>query len=101
MEIYDGILMLKKTTQQMTVYGNEELRTQYVPKSFFPKRKSFPESVRFSITTADTPKAEFPIKSESETNGDNSRKKGRKAGLQIGNRHQVTSDLPQTTDKAR
>jgi hypothetical protein len=101
MEIYDGILMLKKLTQQMTVYGNEELRTQYLPKSFFPKRRSFPESVRFSITTADTPKSEFPIKSESDANGDNSRTKGRKAGLQIGNRHKATSNLPQTTDKAK
>ena len=54
MTIYEGILLLKKTTNAMVVYGNEVLAWQYLPKALFKQKgKPFPTEIVFIITTND------------------------------------------------
>ncbi len=58
MNIYQGALLLKRTTSAMAVYGNAELVGQYLPKSLFRKNgKVFPAKIVFTITTDETEKA--------------------------------------------
>lgn len=54
MEIYKGTLVLKKLTNKMVVYGNDDLSAQYVPKSMFKSRGKHPASLIFTLTIPDT-----------------------------------------------
>jgi hypothetical protein len=52
MEIYTGTLTLLKTTAKMVVYGNQELRAQYIPKHMFEALglEDHPAELLFNIT---------------------------------------------------
>jgi hypothetical protein len=57
MKLYEGRLILRRTTNAMAVYGDEQLRAQYIPKTILKKSdgKSFPRELIFTITLPDSP----------------------------------------------
>jgi hypothetical protein len=54
MQLYEGRLSLKRTTNKMVVYGNDELKAQYIPKAMLPKERGreYPEKLNFVISMA-------------------------------------------------